>query len=396
MILVILILYASGLEINTLSDRISNGKLHYEVYTTSGSCWEKAVQSMISTCSEMDEFTQSLFAAKLTNCHLKRLGLKEITCPIGPGCELDSNSYIAYTQFFTHSFDICVYVSYTAWQTRTQNTIQALSLASETSLKALETSHSLAQQIYDKQEDVKAQIARSIELHKELQLGVEKTKEEMQGFAAEFMNSSKRFQEEMNKQQEVLGKWLSKIYNGILEIGYMQETLLGELWDINSILFCCFFTVFFLFFTSFPETSFARPRIFSLFLLELFSERFLPPYSKSNRTLLLLLCGFILFFSIRRYKQYDRLSYDLLRDFILKVGNKALVALTPNPTQIKSLPSPLKEQCLSRLKKIRELPPELEQDHCRVRRNPTDPGLASVFRALSEKKPRTSISVGLS
>jgi hypothetical protein len=388
--MILLIVVVAGLQLENLRERIDNGKLHYEVYTTGGNCWENAVNSMTPTCSEMDEHTQSLFATKLTNCHLKRLGLKEITCKIGD-CDLDNNSFIAYTHFFTHSFDICVYISYTAWQTKTQNTIQALNTAADLSLKALDASQTLAQQISDKQEDVQASVLRSISLHQELQAQLSQSRDEMKDFAIDFMNSSKKFQDEMNKQQEFLSKWFTKLYSSILEIGYIQETILGEIWDINSILFYFTFITFFIFFTSFPETYSVRFKVFWLLLLEVVIEKYYKEYYRLQRIGLFGGCLALVLFSAHSYKQYDRLSYDLLRNFLLKVGNKALVAFTPNGHS-KSLPSPLKQQCLNRLKKIHEIHPDLEEDVVRSWRKPSDSELSRVFKALSEKKIKKKIS----
>lgn len=392
LILTIIFIRVQGLELSTLESRITNGKLHYEVYSTSGSCWENAVNSMIPTCNEMDETSQSQFAAKLTSCHLKRLGLKELSCPIGKGCELDQNSYIAYTHFFTHSFDICVYVSYSAWQKKTQKTIKELASAADLSLQALESSQIIVKKIFDVQEDVNYKVSRSIELHKELHEEMEKNKQEMQGFALEFMSSSKKFYEEMNKQQEFVQKWMGKIYDSVAQIGYLQEVMLGELWDVNSLLFYAGFAGVFWFFTSFPETYSARPRVFSLCTLEVLVERQFP-YSRSTRSLLIFTSTLLIYLSIRKYRRYDKLSYDLLRDFLLKIGNKAIIAFTPHTEKPKPLPSPLKEQCLNRLKKIRELPQELEFDYSRRRRISSTPDLSKLFEALSEKKSSNNLKL---
>ena len=157
-------------------------------------------------------------------------------------------------------------------------------------------------------------------------------------------------------------------------------------------LFYAFFLIFFIFSTSFPETYSARSRIFWLFVLEFCAERIIQQHSKSQRTLLLLSCGFLLIISIKKYKQYDRMSYDLLADFIYKIGNKALVALTPSSIPIKTLPSPLKEQCLNRLKKIPELPLELEHDGQKTWKMPYENHLSVIFKALSEKKLKRKYS----
>ena len=340
---------------------------------------------MLPTCSEMDEETHSLFAAKLTNCHLKRLGLPEINCRIGPDCQLDSSSYIAYTQFITHSFDICVFYSYSAWQTKTQKTINSLSFAAEMSIKSLESSNILTQQIHKDQEEIKKKILESMDLHKELQNELNFSRYEIHEFAENLMNTSKKFQHEMNKQHEFTEKWLNKIYSVVLDLNTMQEVILGEIWDIGSVLFYFEFFVFFLFFTSFVETYSARSKIIWLFLAAIFAEKNFRSLASYFRTFLLIGCCFFCLFSIRKYKQYDRLSYDLLRNFVMKLGNKALIAFTPT-NNVRTLPSPLKEQCFTRLKKIREVYPELEQDAVLYRRKRDSLQLGKVFRALSEKK----------
>lgn len=386
--MIFLLVFATALELDPLKERIENGKLHYEVYKNSGGCWEKAIEAMISTCGEMDENTQSLFAAKLTNCHLKRLGLKEITCEIGKGCELDSNSYIAYTQFFTHSFDICVYVSFKSWQQKTQNTIKSLAQVSEISLKSIQDSQQILNSISLKQEDLHNSVIKSIELHKELQAELINSRDEIQDFALDFMNSSKQFQAEMNKQQEFIGKWFNKLYKSISEISYMQEAILLEIWDLNSIFFYVFFVGVFTFITSFPETYACRSKIFCLFAVEVFIERLNPINSKPMRTFLIFSCSLLLFHNIRSYKQYDRLSYDMLKDVLLRIGNKALIALTPKNLDIKPKMSPLKRQCLRSLNLIPEIPEVLEQDFIPMKKPKRSSEVSIMYKAFSEKKPK--------
>jgi hypothetical protein len=329
MILMIFLLsLAEASLVDMLESRVNSGKSHYEFYKTSGSCWESAIQSMISTCESMNEESQSFFALKLTNCHLKRLGLKELNCEIGK-CELDSNTYIAYTQFFTHSFDICVYLSYHQWQVDTKKTVEKLASASSKTLELLQESSLVTQEVLDKQKEMKAE--------------VDKNKEQMTLFVKEFVETTQQLSKEINKQQEFIAGWFQRIYAVVVGISEMQENVLGQVWDLNCFLFFLVFCCFLAAVTSFPETFSQRAKVFTLAVGEVFVERCLSLNLKCVRTTVVLICIGIVVAGVKRYREYDRLSYDYMKSYLGNLQKKEFLVFTPRRNHVTSISYDQKE-----------------------------------------------------
>ena len=287
-----------AMQMDSLESRVKSGKSHYEFYKTSGSCWESAVLSMSQSCNTMNEASQSLFAVKLTNCHLKRLGLKELTCEIGK-CELDSNTYIAYTQFFTHSFDICVYLSYHHWQMETQKTIDQLSTVSEEALKLAQISNLITKEILEKQFEMKMQ--------------VDKSKAEMTLFVAEFINTTETLSKEMNKQQEFIAGWFQKIYVALMQISNLHEDLMSQVWEMSSFVFFLVSLAFLTAITSFPETFNQRTRVFLISGVEIIFERSFGLWLRYIRTSFLALCLLVVAAGVKRYRNYESRPFILFQ-----------------------------------------------------------------------------------
>lgn len=278
--------------------------------------------TMSQSCNNMNEASQSLFAVKLTNCHLKRLGLKELDCEIGK-CELDSNTYIAYTQFFTHSFDICVYLSYHHWQIETQKTIDQLSKASEEALRLTEISNFITKEILEKQIEMKVQ--------------VDKSKAEMTLFVAEFINTTETLSKEMNKQQEFIAGWFQKIYVVLMQISSLHEDLISQVWEMSSFVFFLVSLAFLTAITSFPETFNQRTRVFLISGLEIIFERSFGLWLRYVRAGFLVLCLLVVIAGVKRYRDYDRLSYDFMKDNFGKIAQSALYVFTPSRNHVTSI-----------------------------------------------------------
>lgn len=116
-IYLITLVEAQSSSLDDLRTRIESGKIYYQAYTTANKCNEQVIASMLKKCDEMNEDVQSEFALKLTNCHLERVGFPLFECTHDNlnkcQIQMDQNTFLAYTQFFTHAFDLCVYLSFT-------------------------------------------------------------------------------------------------------------------------------------------------------------------------------------------------------------------------------------------------------------------------------------------
>lgn len=327
-----------ALQLDSLESRLESGKAHYSLYTSSGSCWESAILSMQSSCSSMDESTQSDFASKLTNCHLSRLNLPQIPCKIGQ-CQLDATTYLAYTHFFTHTFDICVYISYQNWQKRTQQTVQDLTITSQSTLKTLQSSTELSQRILTSQNLMKNSLEDSIKGHKDLQEEVGKSREEIEAFTREFVFRSQEMEKEIGKQKEFIAGWFEKVFDLLGKVNSVQGIVMEELWELSFLVFLAIFLAFVTILTSFSETYSLRFRLYALGVAEGIAEKLLGGKSVGLRMGLVGVTLCIAALGVKRFQDYDRLSYCLLKEnlrkepksvYLMTPGKKHLINLTQN------------------------------------------------------------------
>lgn len=236
-------------------------------------------------------------------------------------------------------------------------------------------------------------------MHKQLQTELKLSREELTSFANDFIITTKDIQEKINYQQEYVQNWLGKIYDGISEIAYIEELILGEVFDIKSIFFYIGTFILCMLLTSCPETSNARGKVLWLFSVEILAEKLLYwhlPHMRhtagSIRLIFIVLFAGVLVWSIKTHKQYDKMTYDILKEALTKIGKTALESITPRYSAIRKeknvsksyVSSPLKEQCGIRLGKIPEVHFLLEEESKRVRRKSED-NLAKIFMAINSK-----------
>jgi len=174
--------------------QVAEGRAQYEMATREksrpkyGTCWTKALEDLESGCKNLDDEMQSRLALNFANCFLAKSGQKTFPCPNGnpiQSCleEVDNNAFTAYSNFFTHTQNMCFFLQSQVWQDDTEATINSLASNSAKVSESLAESHQLQQQLVSRQEE-------SLEYHKELASGIAGAKGNVREMLEEFKVST--------------------------------------------------------------------------------------------------------------------------------------------------------------------------------------------------------------
>merc|ERR1719445_1635345 len=117
-----------------------------------GSCWMKALSQLQSTCDQLSDGSHSRLALQFANCLLAQTGQKTYPCDESDDISkclenVDTNAWTSYSNFFTHTHNMCHFLKSQQWQELTHQTINKLSDTSAETVQRLEASHELQQDI---------------------------------------------------------------------------------------------------------------------------------------------------------------------------------------------------------------------------------------------------------
>jgi len=131
-----------------------------------GSCWMKALSQLQSTCDQLSDGSHSRLALQFANCLLAQTGQKTYPCDESDDISkclenVDTNAWTSYSNFFTHTHNMCHFLKSQQWQELTHQTINKLSDTSAETVQKLEQSHLL-------QQELAAGQLESLEYHRQL------------------------------------------------------------------------------------------------------------------------------------------------------------------------------------------------------------------------------------
>lgn len=382
-LLLVLVSAVDFFDLTELSKVIQSGQKYHKEYLGKGTCWDQTLTEMAPRCSYLNQSTQSQITVRLTNCHLQDLGFEEFTCFSKlSDCKqnMTGEAYHAYTTFYPHVYEICVFVAFENWQHQTSKTISDLEEASDQTLHKLQFASEVTQEMLRSQDLLNSNIEQSLEKQENIQKSLNLTYEELNEFSRFLIGSAKDIQSQLWTQQEFIAGWLDKIYQGIINLTYLQEVILGELWDINSLVFYLSYILSIWVLTSCPQTSKARAPLLYFYALLIALEYFLQDSHNITRSFSVFTSLVYLFYTLKTYKEYDKLAYEMLVDIISPL-KKILTPRTVTYSKLRTLKG-------KPLTHIPEVFSELEEDLRRRKPKCCDETLSRTFLSLSAKKPR--------
>lgn len=114
------------------------GKAEYEVIRRDarmpvyGECWKRALSQLEQGCQALTDDKQSRLALGFANCFLAMSGQTTYPCdhskPVSECLEsVDGKAFSAFSNFFTHTHNMCQFLQSQVWHEKTEETIQTLS-----------------------------------------------------------------------------------------------------------------------------------------------------------------------------------------------------------------------------------------------------------------------------
>ena len=98
--------------------------------------------------AQLSDNTQARLALNFANCFLAQAGQQEYPCPAEQEItrclqNVDNNAFTTYSNFYTHTQNMCYFIKSQEWQEKTDNTITRLSSSSAKVAMEMEESHNL-------------------------------------------------------------------------------------------------------------------------------------------------------------------------------------------------------------------------------------------------------------
>ena len=229
-------------------------------------CWTKALDNLENGCQHLSDDAQHRMALQFANCFLLKTGRPTYPCEKTDEISqctknMPSEAYATYSQFFTHTQNMCFFLQAQVWQEETGHTINRLSNSSATVAQQLEEASELQGKILKDQnmslENQGILLNRGLQLKKTL----EESSMDVHRMLNDFKNST--------KEQKML---LFEVFD---RMNSLQSLVMGEFTGFYSFIFYTLSILISYLLTSTPRTSGARFWLFVLMTLNIVFERLL-------------------------------------------------------------------------------------------------------------------------
>jgi len=116
---------------------VAQGKAQYEIIQLAsrmpryGECWKAALRRLDNGCQQLDDEVQSRLALSFANCFLEKAGIRTYPCedsaPLADCLKnVDNNGFTTFSNFFTHTQNMCYFLQAQVWQEHTDETVNRL------------------------------------------------------------------------------------------------------------------------------------------------------------------------------------------------------------------------------------------------------------------------------
>merc|ERR1719470_712901 len=150
---------------------------------------------LTTTCSHLSDTTQARLALQFINCFLAQAGQKEYPCNEEEEIaicleDVDNNAFTAYSNFYTHTQNMCYFIKSQEWQEIQDNTIHRLSSSSAKVARAMEESQHIQKEIALAQQDSLQYQRQLAEKGSFLSQAIETSKGNVKDMLEEFRSST--------------------------------------------------------------------------------------------------------------------------------------------------------------------------------------------------------------
>ena len=229
-----------------------------------GPCWKDALDELQSGCRSTSDHERRRLGLAFANCHFEGSGRPTYPCPKDSNIKyctskenMDDSSFQIYTQFFTHTMNMCYFLQSTLWQQKTESTINKLSEVSEEAMNKLEESLDYHKKL-DKKQSLSLKNQEAIlDQDNRIAQSLENTKSNMD---AAFQDMYAKAE----SQKVILNDVLGTLQSGFGNIQWVLSSILGELITLET---AGFFVTVLLLITFLPQFGTSRLWMFATLLL---------------------------------------------------------------------------------------------------------------------------------
>ncbi|XP_066283876.1 uncharacterized protein [Branchiostoma lanceolatum] len=285
-----------------------------------GKCWTTALARVESGCKRLTDDEQSRMAIAFANCHLAKSGRRDYQCKPGQTIQectqdMDDLAFSTYTEFFTHTQNICFFLQNQVWQESTERTVSMLADNSDKVAQKLEVTAEM-------QEMVIARQNASLKKQEDILRHEEALRETLKSSTQNVQAAFDQMRQSAREQKALFGEVFGRIED-------LQAMVLGEFTGFYTLVFITLSAIIIYMLTSTPRTSSARFWMFLILLLNAGMERLI-----ANRTVLetdgpnatelvyerlwfcrkffCMVAMTVLAVCSYRYKDYNKINNDLL------------------------------------------------------------------------------------
>lgn len=217
--------------------RLQKGKEKLDEFTNTAdhsSCWSKALEDLHTSCKSMAEDDQRRLALSFTNCHFQASERVTYPCPIEStiaectsSSRMDDAAFQVYTEFFTHTSNICFFLQSELWQTKTENTINRLSDTSSIAVEKLEQSLDYHRKLEEKQ-------TQAIKNQDDILTQDAKIAESLANTQSNMNNAFQEMYTKAETQKLMLDEALGTLKSGFGSIQWILSSILGEIITLET------------------------------------------------------------------------------------------------------------------------------------------------------------------
>ena len=246
-------------------------------------CWEEAVSRLHDGCKHLTDVEQSRLAISFANCHFEKSGLRTYPCVENHSIEQCTRdmaqsvlAFNTYTEFYTHTADICFYLQSKVWQQKTQETINKLSSTSNMVANQLEDSLTNQRKVLQGQ---KSSLTNQGEILKNEAYLKSALKTSAESAKEAFLDMKKA----TAQQKAVLMETFDNLFKGVDRITKLQSMLLGEFMTLHSLGFYLVSILACYIITSTPRTAAARLWLFGVLSAHIVIERLIVRWNITDK-----------------------------------------------------------------------------------------------------------------
>ena len=233
-------------------------------YAQHSPCWKEALNQLHSTCKTMTDSEQMRLALAFTNCHFQNSNRQTYPCPPNISIsectnknKMDDSAFQIYTEFYTHSNNMCYFIQSQLWQEQTETTINKLSDTSEKAVEKLEKSLEYHKKLEEKQDFALKNQEVIIDQDMKISQSLKTTRENMDQAFLEMY-------EKAENQKMILDSVLGTLQTGFGNIQWLLSSILGEIITLET---AGFFIVTFLLVSFLPQFGTSRLWLYITLLL---------------------------------------------------------------------------------------------------------------------------------